>query len=68
MSTNIEVQRDHEGKLHLLVEGYPAAGARVSNFSLDGAGDLCAVVVIPLKFLTLGEIKNVVPFVRPQPN
>ena len=65
MSMNVSVDRDHEGRLHLAVAGQYAAGARVTGFQQIG-DELCAVVVVPMKALTLGEVSNVVPFVRPE--
>lgn len=65
MATNVSIDRDHTGKLHLAVAGQYAPTARVTGFQQIGE-DLCAVVVIPTNGLTLGEVKNVIPFVRPE--
>jgi len=63
--TNIQLDRDHTGILHLAVAGQYAHGARVTSVQQIG-DELGAVVFIPLKHVVLGEVKNVVPFVRPE--
>ena len=65
MTTNVQIDRDHTGKLHLAVAGQYAHTARVTGFQQIGE-ELCAVVVIPTTGLVLGEVRNVVPFVRPE--
>lgn len=62
--SNIEIQRDHDGKLHLMVGGNYAAGSTVLKIDQINNG-LAAVVVIPLEYVRLTEAKNVIPFVRP---
>lgn len=61
--SNIELRRDYEGKLQLRVAGHPASGAEVTSIVNNG-GEMSAIVFIPLKHVTMGEIDNVVPFVR----
>jgi hypothetical protein len=62
--SNMRINRDINGTLHLEVSGRYASGARVTGFSaIDG--EMCAIVVVPLKHAVLGEIGNVIPFVRP---
>lgn len=63
--TNIELNQNHEGKLHLRVGSEYAIGAEVTGIQ-NLAGELTAVVTIPLKHARLGQVGNVVPFVRPQ--
>lgn len=60
--SNIEINRDHTGKLHLSVAGQYASGANVSHMTAV-EGELCAVVFVPLKVAKLGEVQNVIPFV-----
>lgn len=62
--TNIELQRDHNGGINLVVSGHHALGSRVTGVQQIGE-ELGAVVFIPLKHATFGEVANVVPFVRP---
>lgn len=62
--SNIELQRDHAGGLSLFVAGQYAVGTKVTGIQQIGE-DLSAVVVIPLKALTVAEQRNVIPFVRP---
>jgi hypothetical protein len=63
--SNIEIKKDHTGTLHLLVGGQPALGANVTGIVQNQqSGELQAVVVIPLKHTTLGEVSNVIPMVR----
>lgn len=64
MSTNISIERDKGGNLHMVVNGEPAYGAKVTNFQQIGE-EMCAVVTVPTKHLTLGEVSKVVPFVKP---
>lgn len=61
--SNIRLQRDHAGKLHLRVGSEYASGAEVTSV-INHAGELTAVVFIPLKHAVMGEIDNVVPLVR----
>ncbi len=60
-----ELQRDHTGKLHLLVGGQPASGAEFVKIDSFNSG-MAAVFVVPIEHLTLGEVNTVVPFVRPE--
>lgn len=62
--TNVRLNRDHEGHLRLRVGAEYALGAEVSSIVGQG-GELVAVVTIPLKHVVMGEVDNVVPFVRP---
>ncbi len=61
--TNIRLNRDHSGKLHLRVGAEYAFGAEVSSV-VTMNGELTAIVAIPLKHLVIGEVDNVVPLVR----
>lgn len=61
--SNIRLNRDHLGKLHLRVGGEYAIGAEVGSIQTV-AGDLVAVITIPLKHVVMGEVDNVVPMVR----
>lgn len=63
MTTNIELQRDHTGKLHLFVAGVPALFAEVTGIT-NISDKLTAVIVVPLDNLTMGEISTVVPLKR----
>lgn len=62
--SNIEIQRDHNGAMHMLVSGQFAVGSTVAGIQHVN-GELTAVVWVPLKEATFGEVRNVVPFVRP---
>lgn len=65
--SNISLERDHTGSLHLLVSGVPASGANVTGIVTNPqTGELQAVVAIPLKHATLSEVSNVIPMVRPE--
>ena len=61
--TNIRMNRDHAGKLHLRVGAEYAVGAEVSSI-VHQNGELVAVITIPMKHVVLGEVDNVVPLVR----
>ena len=61
--SNIRLNRDHQGKLHLRVGSEYAIGAEVSSIVGQG-GELVAVVTIPLKHVVMGELDNVMPLVR----
>ena len=63
---NIELQRGQDGSLNLFVAGHAAIGAKVSGVS-EFDGKLTAVVLIPLKNLTVVERDNVVPFKPREP-
>lgn len=63
--SNIELQRDHNGGINLVVSGHHALGARVTSVQQIGE-ELGAVVFIPLKHATFAETRNVIPFVRPE--
>jgi hypothetical protein len=58
--TNIEIKRDHTGKLHMYVAGVPALGVNVSAVSMV-EGKLCAIAYVPLDIVTLGEVNTVIP-------
>lgn len=63
--SNIELQRDHNGHIHMTVDGRVASGARVASVQpIEGLG-LTAIVWVPLTEVTMGEVKNVIPFVIP---
>lgn len=62
--TNIQILRDHTGKLNLVVGDEYAVGAHVAGISTVPELGLVATVLVPLKDATLGEVKNVVPFAR----
>lgn len=62
--SNIKLERDHTGELHLKVGEQFAMGARVTSM-IQVNDELTAVVFIPLKHAVMGEASNVVPFVRP---
>lgn len=64
MATNIELRRDHEGSLNLYVSGVPALNATVTGVQMLN-DELTAVIVVPLKHATIGEVETVVPFARP---
>jgi hypothetical protein len=61
--SNIEIQRDHNGALHMLVGGQHALGAQVLKIDALNGG-LAAVIVVPLEHVTVSEATNIVPFVR----
>ena len=61
---NTEIQRDHEGTMHLAVDGVIASGSKVTGIqNIDGVG-LTAIVWVPMRYATLGETRNVVPMLR----
>lgn len=63
MATNIRLIRDHLGSLSIAVGEHFALGARVSSITaIDG--ELSAVIVVPMKSLTLEERSTVVPLKR----
>jgi len=62
--TNMEIKRDHNAKLHLFVDGKPALGAIVTDIGWVGDKQ-CAKVMIPLEYVTFGEVDSIVPFLRP---
>lgn len=61
--SNIELKRDHEAKLHLYVNGQPALGAQFTGMQMI-EGATVAFFAVPLKHATIGEVANVVPFVK----
>jgi hypothetical protein len=60
---NVRLIRDNHGALHIAVGDHYAVGARVSSIATI-EGDLSAVVIIPMKNITVEEQSTVVPFVR----
>lgn len=62
--SNVRLNRDHVGNLHLRVGTEYAFGAEVSSI-VNNNGEQSAIIVIPLKHVSFGEVDNVVPFVRP---
>lgn len=64
MATNVRLIRDNLGTLSVAVGEQFALGARVSSITaIDG--ELSAVIVVPMKNLTIEEESTVVPF-RPR--
>jgi len=61
--SNIELKRDHEAKLHLFVGGAPALGAKFTGMQVIGDENV-AFFAVPLKNATIGEVSNIIPFVR----
>jgi hypothetical protein len=61
---NIELNKDHCGKLHLAVSGQYASGAEFSSIQTVN-GEHTAIIAIPIKHIQFGSVGNVVPFVRP---
>jgi hypothetical protein len=59
-----ELLRDHKGELHLYSDGRPVDGARVTGIGASNEGALQAIVVVPLAQAKVGEVRNVIPFVR----
>lgn len=60
--SNVALIRDHTGKLHVTVSGHYAAGMVVKQIVSGDDGSMAAVVVVPLKDVTIAEQDNVVPF------
>jgi hypothetical protein len=60
--SNVALIRDHKGTLHVTVSGYYAAGMVVKQVVTSEDGSMAAVVVVPLKDVTIAEQDNVVPF------
>src|SRR6218665_3318757 len=48
LMSNIEIQRDHNGAMHLAVDGHIASGAVVAGIQSVN-GELTAIVWVPLK-------------------
>ncbi|SMQ65926.1 hypothetical protein SAMN06295905_1351 [Devosia lucknowensis] len=63
MST--ELLRDHTGSLNLYSDGRPVDGVSFSSIVTNNQGEQVAVLQLPLTRTTFGEVRNVVPFVRP---
>lgn len=59
--TNIELRRNHEGKVDLFVGGIPALGARMTIMQATEDG-MTAFFAIPLKNAVLGEASTVISF------
>lgn len=62
--SNIEIQRDHTGTMHLIVGDQAAIGSTVAGMQIVN-GEMTAIVWVPLSAAKFGEVKNVIPFVRP---
>ena len=64
--SNIKLNRDNKGDLHMIVGDQFAVGSKVVSIQqIEGFG-LTAIVWVPLKEATIGEVTNVVPFARPK--
>ncbi len=63
--SNIELRRDHLGKVDMLVNGVPALGLRLTIMQLVD-GEMTAFFAVPLKDTTFGESGKVLPFGRLQ--
>ncbi len=55
------IVRDHKGDLHLMVDGKHVHGASLTSIQTYD-GELSAIVVIPLRFATVGEVDNIIAF------
>lgn len=62
--SNVALIRDHTGKLHVTVSGHYAAGMVVKQVMTGEDGAMAAIVVVPLKDVTIAEQDNIVPFPR----
>lgn len=61
MASNVRLIRDHLGSLNVAVGEHYAQGATVSSITtIDG--ELSAVIIVPMKSLTVEEQSTVVPF------
>lgn len=61
--SNVRLIRDHLGILNVAVGDQYAQGARVSSITtLDG--EMSAVIIVPMKSVTVEEQSTVVPFKR----
>lgn len=61
-----EIIRDHEGRLHLGVNGVQVDGAIITGMQLVGEAGMCAAIYIPLKHAAFSEASGtVIPFRRP---
>lgn len=60
---NVRLIREASGSLLLAVGDHYAVGARVSSIG-DVGGELCALIIVPMKSLTIEEQSTVVPFKR----
>lgn len=63
--SNVALVRDHTGTLHMAVSGHFASGVKVTSISTMPDGTLAAVMVVPIKDVTMREQDNVVPFPVP---
>lgn len=69
MST-LNLKRDHNGMLHVTVDGDPLAGAVLTSIeylAVDQArpAELYAKIVVPIRLAKVSEIDNVIAFPRP---
>lgn len=64
MTTNVQLKRQHYGKVTLCVHGVPAHGAEFHGV-LMVQGKAYAQYLFPIEQVTFAEPDNVVPFVRP---
>lgn len=63
MATNVRLIRDRLGTLNVAVGEHFAIDARVSSITgIDG--EMSAVIIVPMKSLTIEEQSTVVPFKR----
>lgn len=60
-----ELLRDHTGTIHLYSDGRPVDGVTFASIVTNNQGEQVAVLQLPLTKTRLGEVRNVVPFVRP---
>lgn len=64
--SEIQLKRDHEGRVNLFVAGVPARAAMFTGMNHSQVnGKLYANFSIPLDAVSFAEVDNVVPFVRP---
>ena len=62
--SNMQLQRDHAGQLHLVVGNQFAVGSKVTGVNMI-EGELVAIVLVPLNQVTVAEVTNVIPFAKP---
>ncbi len=62
--SKLELQRDHLGKLHAVVDGSPIAGAIVKDITSFNDIGMGVTIIVPMRDITVSELTNVIPMVR----
>ena len=59
--SKLELQRDHKGALHAMVNGSPIAGAIVQSITTFNDVGPGVTIIVPMRDLTISEQANVIP-------